>query len=439
MIEFKYKGTSGLSEEERAKKNEIMEKYRLHLQEVVKDGSMDFLESSINLPFDTTAYDEVESLLLKYKTANLKYIIVVGIGGSNLGTQAVYEALYSELYAHTKTFPKILFADTVDTKKLSDIISIIKNEVKNADEVVLNIISKSGSTTETIANFEVIYGGLKDVIKDFHKSIVATTGEGSKLWNIAKENNITTLSLPAKVGGRYSVLSTVGLFPLALAGVDVKKLLKGAQDMVHRCVDIVGDENPALCSASIVHVNMENGKVAYNSFFFSSRLKSIGAWWRQLVGESLGKQEDNDKVQVNTGILPIVSIGSTDLHSVAQLYFGGPKNIFTSIITVVDEVEDRVVPEEEFLGPLVKGIAGKTLSQIMNSIELGVKSAYINEKMPFVEVILPKINEEVIGAYLQFRMIETMYLAYAMNINAFDQPNVETYKKETKVFLEKTV
>ena len=437
MIEFKYKDTSGFNKKERENVYDLLLDYREHLKKVVDEKSMDFDESSINLPTNQDIYDEVQTLVSQYKSDDLKYIVVIGIGGSNLGAQAVYEAIFGELYSHVKTSPKILFADTVDSKKISQIINILKQDITSEKEVVFNLISKSGGTIEPIANFETLFDSIKQVVDDLDKSVVVTTGKDSKLWFAAKEKKFKTLSLPEKVGGRFSVLSSVGLFPLALAGVDIIQLLKGAEKMADICISNVGDDNPAMMSAVTLHLHMAKNTVAHNSFFFSTRLASVGAWWRQLVGESLGKQFDSKGKVVNSGIIPVVSIGSTDLHSMAQLYFGGPKNIFTTMITESGGEDSLTVPTEESLGSLVNGVAGKTLHEIMVSIELGVKAAYNNEKIPFVEVVFPEVNEETVGAYLQFRMIEIMYVAKLLNINAFDQPNVETYKKETKVFLEK--
>jgi glucose-6-phosphate isomerase len=237
------------------------------------------------------------------------------------------------------------------------------------------------------------------------------------------------------VGGRYSVFSAVGLFPLMLAGIDTEKLLKGARVMHDRCIKKDVSENPALASAALVYLHSQKGVSISNTFFFNPYLESVGKWYRQLMGESIGKKYSIEGKEVNAGITPIVSVGSTDLHSMVQLYLGGPKNKFTTFVYAPGNSKEIVVPKDLVFPSLAEGLPGKELSEIMSAIFNGVKEAYKKNNLPFVEVVLEDTSEYTLGQFLQFKMFEIMYLARLFEVNAFDQPNVEDYKKETRRIL----
>jgi glucose-6-phosphate isomerase len=160
----------------------------------------------------------------------------------------------------------------------------------------------------------------------------------------------------------------------------------------------------------------------------------MGKWYRQLMRESIGKEHDKEGNVAHIGITPMVSIGSTDLHSMAQLYFGGPRDKFTCFVSAPQE-EDVAISQEQVFLHLVEGIQGKTFAQIMEAIMGGVRAAYQKNELPYVDIALPEISEVVLGQYLQFRMMEMMFLAQFLNVNAFDQPNVEDYKAETRKLL----
>jgi glucose-6-phosphate isomerase len=227
------------------------------------------------------------------------------------------------------------------------------------------------------------------------------------------------------VGGRYSVFSSVGLFPLALCGVDIEKIMKSAIRMRDNCLN--GVSNIAMDSAIILFEHLEKGIAINDNFYFHTELESLGKWYRQLMGESTGKN--------GRGLTPTVSIGSVDLHSVVQLYLGGPKNKYTSFIYT--EIFDNLkLPNINSLTH-IQEIEGKMVGDIMSAIQQGTITAYKNARLPHSEVILESICIEEVVSYMQFKMIEMMYLGKLMNINAFDQPQVELYKIETKKILAK--
>lgn len=415
--------------------------------------------ASVNLPSYKVFLESVNALIEDKKKLNIDMLIVIGIGGSNLGTIAVHRAIYGDFYndrlceceCKNKTFesknlvnagnrmPKVYFADTVDTDYICDLLKIAEVELKAGKNILLNLITKSGTTTETISNFEVFLHLLKKYkSENYFDYIVAITDQGSSLWNYAKKNNISCLKVPVKVGGRYSVFSSVGLFPLGFLGINIGDLLAGAQSIVPECLRVSeGDSlqvNQAAVSAAIIYENYTNGKNIHDTFIFSKYLKYFGCWYRQLVGESIGKKLDKFGDIVHVGITPTVSVGSVDLHSVAQLYLGGPIDKFTTFITVEPKCK-IVIPEEKDFEEFVEDIHGKSLKFVMNALSNGTKEAYKNNKRPFVSIDMPVVDEYCIGQLLQFKMFEIIYIGFLLNVNPFDQPQVELYKKEARKIL----
>jgi glucose-6-phosphate isomerase len=207
-------------------------------------------------------------------------------------------------------------------------------------------------------------------------------------------------------------------------GVDIRALRDGAQNILRSCLGV--SENPALKSAIVLFSQNKAGLNINDNFIFHSELESLGKWCRQLMAESLGK---NGK-----GITPTVSVGSTDLHSMVQLYLGGPKDKITSFI--YSGKSDAIkIPDQLSLSGLVENINGRPVSSVIKAILEGTKTAYSKKNLPFIELIIDEINEYELGAFLQFKMVETMFLGQLLEVNAFDQPNVEDYKVETRELL----
>ncbi len=430
---------SGISSKEVAVAAKKLESYRRHLIDVRKNNGFDEPECSINLPFST----HIDAILEKaeaYRTKQLKTIVVIGIGGSNLGTQAIYDAL-------PRKGVELLFLDTVSSTHFVSVVEKLTKQLKRKKQFLIVSISKSGGTTETMANTEALLSSLKKIYGDVRDRLVVISDDalpagrqGSKYFEAAKKQKIDQLGIPSRVGGRYSVFSAVGLFPLAVAGFDVRQLIGGARVAVED--GLLGDVslNHALVSANATMSHLEKGRPIHNTFLFAPELESLGKWYRQLMGESIGKEKDLDGRVVHAGITPIVSIGSTDLHSMAQLYFGGPDDKFTNIVSVGNlplpllrrRGERATVPAKLVFPGLVEHLASKSLDELMAAIVGGVTATYPKLKRPFLSIELESLSETELGYYLQFRMIEMMYLAQLMHVNAFDQPNVEGYKVETK-------
>ena len=443
-IDLIYQNTSGVEAPALEAGHRALEEYVDFVWKLAQGGNekgfdYGYYESSVVLPLDGVFRNTLFQKIQEKRNKELRYIVVVGIGGSNLGTLALYRALRGRLETLVnKDSPKIIFIDTVSPPLALQMIDFVNNQISSPEEVLINTISKSGETTETVANFEVIYDALKKRFGDkINERLIFTTDKGSKLWDVAQEKKLDVLEIPEKVGGRYSVLSAVGLFPLGLAGFNVELFWNGAAEMVKRCTNKDVFQNPALISAISTYVHYAKGLNIYNNFYFNPELKTMGKWYSQLMAESVGKEFNLSNQKVNIGITPIVSIGSTDLHPMAQLFFGGPKDKFTQFVHASQKEGSPELPPELFMPELVPNIKGKSIADIMNAIFYGVKIAYLKNGLPYSEIVMHEISEDSLGQYLQLKMIETMYLARLLNVNAFDQPRVEDYKRETREILKK--
>jgi glucose-6-phosphate isomerase len=434
-MQFLHSLTSGVPGSALAKSVSFLSEYADRVKEASVGRGYLFAESSVALPFDEDHLDSSRTLADSMR-AGLKYILLVGIGGSNLGARAVYDALFGNFDAiEPERFPKMICLDTVDPEYIEKIKLFLATRVKDKKELVVVVISKSGTTTETVFNAEVVTAALKARFGEASDRIVAITDEGSLLWQFAGEKKIARLAIPKIVGGRYSVFSAVGVFPLLLCGIDVGELLRGARDMAALCVIKDSNDNPAMLSASIIAHHGNNGKNINDNFFFHPELESLGKWYRQLMGESIGKEFNDSGKMVNAGITPTVSVGSTDLHSLAQLYLGGPKDKLTTFVWASSKKTEDVVSDPLYYSGLADAVAGKRASEIMTAIYGGVKAAYQKNGLPFTEIVFGGLSPYAIGEYMQFKMCEMMYLAQLLHVNAFDQPAVEKYKEETRSLL----
>lgn len=400
-----------------------------------RDYHYDTPYASINLPFDEDLIKTIHAMVKTKKHLNPTTLVVIGIGGSNLGTIAVLEALRGKFYNEHHAID-VYFVDTVDADNVNDIAQLVERELATGNNIIINVISKSGTTTETIANFEIFLEILKSHRPyNYHNFVVATTDKDSALWILAQHEKYACLAIPKNVGGRYSVFSAVGLFPLCFLGINIEDLCAGAQSGFLLSTHNQFSHNSAALSAGLIATQYKRGNIIHDTFIFSIALVSLGTWYRQLSAESVGKAYTKDNELINTGVLPTISIGSTDLHSVVQLYLAGPYNRFTTFVFIGNIPTRVTIPTFEEFETLVPHIQGKSLALIMNAILEGTKKAYHHDNRPFVSVMLPEKSAYYIGQFMQIKMIEIMYLGFLLNVNPFDQPQVENYKKEMKKIL----
>ena len=384
------------------------------------------------LPDDVDLSSQIQALVAKKKKLQPKILIVIGIGGSNLGTKAVQEALQNR---SDENQPAVLYADTIDPDMIARLLQKTENVLKQGNAILLNIISKSGSTTETIVNASLFIELLKQYRPhDYQHYIVVTTEQDNKLWRFANEEGFDTLPIPAHIGGRYSVLSAVGLFPLALMNIDIQSLITGAASMMKRC-QREDNENYAAVSATLLYALYHKGFVIHDFFSFSTDLYGLGMWYRQLIAESIGKEYARDGKRVQVGITPIVSVGSTDLHSMVELHLGGPPNTVTTFVSVKQNNMNILAPCSQMIKLIIPFASNKSLATIMDAMMQGAQYAYRTKQLPFTTIIFPQKSAWFVGQFIQWKLYEIVYLGYLFGINPFIQPQVELYKKETKAIL----
>jgi glucose-6-phosphate isomerase len=401
-----------------------------HIHATAKEGyETDY--ASLFAPFDAEQHAKVQQIVQAKKSLNPSLLIIIGIGGSHLGILAVEQAIRGVFHNYYVTMP-VFYADSVDANYTQSLYHIAEQTLKKKEIVLITIISKSGTTTETIANAQLFTKLLARYHKKYQDYVVIITDQESPLWVVAQQHGITSLAVPAKIGGRFSLFSPVGLFPLGMLDIDTEQLLAGARCVYEFIQNF--DNNPAAISAAILYAQYQNGLIIHDSFLFSAQLEALGKWYRQLLAESIGKAKDRDGQIVHIGITPTVSIGSADLHSVAQLYLAGPNNRVTTFIAA-QEKADMKISEQTPFDQILPMIQGKTYDTLMHAMLDGVKKVYEHEKRPFMSFELPEISAYYIGQFMQLKMLEIMYLGALFNINPFDQPQVELYKQETRKIL----
>jgi len=394
-------------------------------------GSRTDPTSFIDVPFNDQILADVQELVRKKNALQPALVVVIGIGGSHLGTAACYQAC-----EHSDTAPELVFADTIDPDFVVDLLTRAQAILQKGHAILVNIITKSGDTLETIANADLFIALLKQYYPtDYKNYLVITTQIDSPLWHYAQENAVDFLVIPSAIGGRYSVFTAVGLFPLAMARVNIQELRTGAQLMASACLNLDIARNPAAVVATLLFLHHQNGIVIHDSFFFSVALAGVGRWYRQLLAESIGKKENTAGTTVHTGILPTVSIGTTDLHSVGQLYIGGPFNRFTSFVSYKTYVHDPAPPADPVLASVRADAGTQSLATMYQAILHGVMRVYADDQRPFVSILFPEKSTVYVGQYMQYAMMQVFYLGILLDVNPFDQPEVERYKQETKKIL----
>ncbi len=347
----------------------------------------------------------------------------VGIGGSALGPMALHRALNHPYYnaLSERRGPRIHFAENTDPATLSAIL-----DVADPEATWVNVVTKSGSTAETMANFLVIRGVLVDALGDFgfQGRMVATTDpEKGFLKEIADREDLITLPIPKDVGGRFSVLTPVGLLPAAVTGLNVDALLAGAA----QCVDEVqeqGAEHPAVVGAAM-HFLMDTarGRNVRVMMTYADALERLAAWFVQLWAESLGKD--------GKGSTPHGAVGTTDQHSQVQLYMEGPQNKVIEIVEVRDHPRDLEIPAayEDLEG--VGYLGGHTMAELLNVECDATRKALTEAGRPNATIRLGTVNEENLGYLLQALEVQTAVSGNLYGVNAFDQPGVEAGKQIT--------
>jgi len=383
------------------------------------------------LPGHKAYPDSVKALANKFRPATTD-LIVLGIGGSALGNIALQAALnpstYNLLPDGKRPGPRLFVLDNVDPGMVGDVLDFIGPRLATT---CVNVISKSGETAETASQFMIFRQALKDKLgASFASRIVATTdAKKGTLHDIAKADGYATLEVPGDVGGRFSVLSPVGLFSAAMCGIDIDQLLAGAAAMKKRTENPKWRENPAAVLAAVTHLATGKGKIMHVMMPYSNRLYLLADWYRQLWAESLGKQHDRGGKEVFAGPTPIKALGTTDQHSQVQLYREGPNDKLTVFLEVAKQPRELAVPD---VFPDVAGLAylrKADLGKLLNAEKAATEYALACSKRPSVTIRFDEISPHIVGEFIYLYEFTTSLAGELLNINAYDQPAVELGKK----------
>ena len=387
----------------------------------------------IDLPVD---YDKDEFARIKKTAAKIQsdsdVLLVIGIGGSYLGARAAIEFLthsfYNVLDKGTRKTPQIFFVgNNISSKYIKDLQDVVRDK-----DFSINIISKSGTTTEPAIAFRVFKEMLIEKYgkEEANKRIYATTDKAKgALKNLANQEGYESFVVPDDVGGRFSVLTAVGLLPIAVSGADIDKLMEGAASGRKKALETPYEENPALLYATIRNILLRKGKHVEIVANYEPSLHYVSEWWKQLFGESEGKDQK--------GIFPAAVDLTTDLHSMGQFIQDGARIMFETVINVEESPEEVVLKEEEIDTDGMNYLAGKNVDFVNKSAMNGTILAHTDGQVPNLKVNVPEQNEFYVGELFYFFEFACGISGYLLGVNPFNQPGVESYKRNMFALLGK--
>ncbi len=386
----------------------------------------------IDLPENTSddSIEKIEQLAATIRSKS-EIFVVIGIGGSYLGSRAVIDALsHHFLQLKNDKNPVILYAgQNISEDYLNDLLEILDKK-----EYSITVISKSGTTTEPAIAFRVLKNHLEKKYgkEEARKRITAITdSEKGALKQLSNEEAYETFVVPDDVGGRYSVLTPVGLLPIAVAGFSIRELLEGAKKMKNYLTESTAvDDNPVSAYAAVRNALYESGKTTEIMVNYEPRLFYFTEWWKQLYGESEGKEQK--------GIFPAGVGFTTDLHSMGQYIQEGLRNIFETVLSVKKPGSKLTVPHDDKNLDGLNYIAGKPLHEVNHQAETGTTLAHLDGDVPNLRIEIPEITADILGQLIYFYEMACAVSGYILGVNPFDQPGVEAYKKNMFALLGKS-
>lgn len=379
---------------------------------------------------ETVWYVKEYAALVRNRFDNL---LVLGIGGSALGGIAVTEALlkpYWNLLSKEERngYPRVFFLDNIDPDTINGLLNVL-----DLKRTLINVITKSGDTAETMSQFLIVKDRLEQELgDDYRKNIVATTDQRTGiLRQISEQEGYKTFVIPDDVGGRFSVFSAVGLLPFALLGIDIDEITNGIKDMDLALKNTDIRENIAAQNALIQYLmDTKKGKNISVMMPYSSRLKYVADWYVQLWAESLGKDEDLNGNHVHIGPTPVGALGATDQHSQIQLFNEGPNNKIINFIRVEEFDTVLEIPKIfEYTG--IGYLGGKTINSLIDAEADSTRVALSDYARPTITITLPRVDGYNIGQLLYMLEVQTAIAGALYNVNAFNQPGVEQAKNYT--------
>lgn len=396
-----------------------------------KGGKLDGDVGFPHLPFQTAVFKDIAQFAGEVR-GSYDTVCVVGIGGSALGAWALdcgMRGPHPVQGAFTPEHPRLVILDNVDPDFTTGALASM-----NPKKTLVVVIAKSGGTAETVSTFLIVREWLQQGVgKGFTRRIAAVTTQGKgDLFELAQKEGYRTFGIPVNVGGRFSVLSPVGLLPAALIGIDIRKLTKGAAEMTHHSWQRDLNENVALRAALcqwLVWTKKE--KPIQVAFPYSNHLWGTAFWFRQLWAESLGKVHKVEGKTVHTGQTPVAALGTTDQHSQVQLYIEGPNDkVFT--FWAVKKFANKGAISKTMLGlPAFDALAGHSLAELIDAERRATAAALATVGRPNCTVTLNRVDEEHLGGFLQMMEFQTAFVGELLGIDAFNQEGVELGKKLT--------
>lgn len=347
-----------------------------------------------------------------------KDFVVLGIGGSSLGGKTMMSALTNKF---SDKGTRVTFLDNVDPDYFSELL-----ETLDLSKTIFNVISKSGSTAETMAQFLVIYRLLSEKLgknEAVKRIIITTDPEKGALRPLEKSMGFTTFNVPQNIGGRFSVLTDVGLLPAAVAGIDIEELMHGANDIAKIGLTKDIEKNFILKYSLIKYEHNKKGRTCSVMMPYSTKLTDFSAWYVQLWAESLGKK--------GLGQTPILATGATDQHSQLQLFMEGPKDKFITFIGIEKNNKEVELPKFDVEIEAFSYLSGHTMQELIRAEMLSTEKALSENNVPSTRIELPKLDAYHLGSLFMFFELSVAITGELMNINAFDQPGVELSKKYT--------
>lgn len=392
-------------------------KYRAEVAAVGESGDTTKSEYSLFHAKEYALHETLEAVKKDFK--NVKHVLLIGIGGSSLGVEAVHSVLDTGA-------SKLTVLDTVSAYNL-DLALQAAAKLKKVTELAVCVISKSGKTTETLTNAAIVLEALKETFGEaVYKQAIFIGDPKTELLSYGKKKGSMVIEMPAIIGGRYSVATAVGLVPLTLLGHDVDDFISGYLDASEERFESLVAESAARLAAYHQYKYHH-----YNFFAFEPRLEKLGRWYRQLFAESLGKETTKEGKKVANAMVPTIST-PVELHSVGQLYLSGVPETLTDFVTFDDEEIDAKVPKGN---KMVGGLKGLSMQEIATGLYGGVVQAYEERSLPYRATIFEETLPYSLGLFMAMRLRETMYTAELLRVDAFNQPNVELYKVKTKEIL----
>lgn len=402
---------------------------RLSESAAIRQGVYKHPTEFVRIPSDPAILAESHDIAERVWTSRLRAIVLIGIGGSNLGAKAVAEALTPVHAAHTRRPIELFSLDTCEPRFIERALSWVDERVTMPEEIAIVVGTKSGTTAETLINADVLLGHLRKKDPAYEKRVIVISDFDAPTNSYAQQRGFLFAPIPKPIGGRWSVFTPVGLIPLALFGVDINELRKGAQEMFSLILS--GRDASAVRFAREIATMQRAGIHLLDLFFFDPAFESLGKWARQLISESLGKKHDRDGRTVHAGVTPTVSIGSTDLHSMAQLVYAGPRDKWTMLVTVKGAPSHFT--SDGFIS--LAHFNGRSAEEVFRAIVAGTRAAYAKNDLPLLDVELPAASPFVVGAWMAWMMAAVYIAGEILNIDPFDQPAVEDYKQATKAYL----